>query len=92
MLRVRDQGLQVLAAHCGAVAASLIAATPPASVGLPVQATSGAVGSACAAIDGVITTLARRAQTSATKAALSNGEFIATDGAGAHAVASITQV
>jgi hypothetical protein len=58
VLRVSNEGLQVLAAHCDAVSAGLVAATPLPSLGLPVQATSGAVGSAYAALDEVNTTLA----------------------------------
>jgi hypothetical protein len=88
-LRVSNEGLQVLAAHCDAVSAGLVAAAPLPSVGLPNQATSGAVGAAYAALDGVITTLAGRAQTSAVKVAAAGAGFVATDSAGAQSVAAI---
>lgn len=89
MLRVSNEGLQELAAHCGAVSAGLVAATPLPCVGLPTQATSGAVGTAYVALDEAITTLAGRAQTSAVKAAVMGAGFVVTDGAGAQSVAAI---
>ena len=89
MLRVSNEGLQALAAHCDAVSASLVTATPLPSAGLPVQATSGAVGAAYAALDSVITTLAGRAQASAVKAAVAGAEFVASDSAGAQSVAAL---
>jgi hypothetical protein len=88
-LRVSNEGLQVLAAHCDAVSASLVAATPLPIVGPAIQATSGAVGATYAGLDGVITTLAGRAQTSAVKAAVAGAGFVATDGAGAQSIAAI---
>jgi hypothetical protein len=95
-LRVSDAGLQALAAHCEKVSAELVAATPLPSVGLPVQATSGAVGAAHAALDAAITVLSRRAQTSAVKSAVVSAQFAMTDTAGAQQVgaigASISQV
>jgi hypothetical protein len=57
VLRVSDEGLQALAARCEMVSAALVAATPLPRVGLPVQATSGAVGVAHAALDKAITAL-----------------------------------
>jgi hypothetical protein len=92
VLRVSNEGLQVLAAHCDTVSAALVAAAPLPSVVLPIQATSGAVGSAYAAIGAVVTTLAGRAQKSAVKAALAGAEFVSTDAAGAQTVAAIAQV
>lgn len=70
VLRVSEAGLQVLAAHCEMVSAGLVAATRLPSAGPPMQATSGAVGAAYAALDGAISVLAGRAQTSAVKVAL----------------------
>jgi hypothetical protein len=96
VLRVSNEGLQILAAHCDEVSAGLVAATPSLSVGLPNQATSGAVGTCYAAVDGVITVLAGRAQTSAFKITAAGKEFAVTDSAGAQQVAgigaSVTQV
>jgi hypothetical protein len=96
VLRVSNEGLQILAAHCDEVSAGLVAATPSPSVGRPNQATSGAVGTCYAALDGVITVLAGRAQTSAIKVAAAGTEFAGTDSAGAQQVAgigaSVTQV
>lgn len=89
VFRVSDAGLQVLAAHCEMVSAELVAATPLPSVGLPIQATSGAVSAAHAALDGAITVLARRAQTSAVKSAVAGAQFATTDAAGAQQVATI---
>jgi hypothetical protein len=71
-LRVSNEGLHVLAAHCDAVSARLMATTPMSSVALPIQATSGAVGAAYAALDGAIITLAGRAQATAIKASAIN--------------------
>jgi hypothetical protein len=88
-LRVSDAGLQALAAHCEMVSADLVAATPLPSVGLPVQATSGAVGAADAALGGAITVLSRRAQTSAVKSAVAGAQFAMTDTAGAQQAAAI---
>ena len=89
VLRVSDEGLQVLAAHCEKVSAELVAATPLPRVGLPIQATSGAVGAAHAALDAAITVLARRAQTSAVKSAAAGAEFATTDAVGAQQAAAI---
>ncbi|BAX91675.1 hypothetical protein [Mycobacterium shigaense] len=79
ILRVSDAGLQALAAHCETVSAQLVAAAPLPRVGLPIQPTSGAVGAAHAVVGDVITALARRAKTSAVKAALTGTQFAATD-------------
>jgi hypothetical protein len=96
VLRASNKGLQILAAHCDEVSAGLVAATPSPSVGLPNQATSGAVGTCYAGLDGVITVLAGRAQTSAVKVTAAGTEFAVTDSAGAQQVAdigaSVTQV
>ncbi|ORV48022.1 hypothetical protein AWC05_05560 [Mycobacterium florentinum] len=73
-LRVSDAGLQVLAAHCEPISAELVAAAPLPRVGLPIQATSGAVGAAHAAVGGAITALARRVQTSAVKSAMAGAK------------------
>jgi hypothetical protein len=89
VLRVNDAGLQVLAAHCEMVSAELVAATPLPSVGLPVQATSGAVGAAHAALDAAITVLSRRVQTSAVKSVAADAQFAMTDTAGAQQAAAI---
>ncbi|MEE3062825.1 MAG: hypothetical protein VYA67_02520 [Actinomycetota bacterium] len=89
VLRVSDEGLQVLAAHCETVSAELVAATPLPRVGLPIQATSGAVGATHAAVGEVITVLAQRAQTSAVKSAMAGAEFAANDTAGAQQAAAI---
>ncbi len=88
-LRVSNEGLQVLAAHCERVSAALVAATPLPRVGLPVQATSGAVGAAHAALDKAITALSARAQTSAIKSAVAGAQFAATDMAGAQQAAAV---
>jgi hypothetical protein len=88
-LRVSNQALQILAAHCDSVSASLVAATPLPSVAPPTQATSGAVGTAYAAIDCMISSLAGRAQTSAVKVSVAGAEFAATDAAGAQSVGAI---
>jgi hypothetical protein len=88
VLLVSDAGLRVLAAHCEMVSAELVAATLP-SVGLPIQATSAAVGAAHAAVDATITVLGRRAQTSAVKSAVAGAQFAMTDAAGAQQVAAI---
>jgi hypothetical protein len=88
-LRVSDAGLEALAAHCEMVSAQLVAATPLPSVGLPVQATSVAVGAAHAAVGEVITVLSRRAQTNAIKSAVAGAEFAMTDAAGAQQAAAI---
>jgi hypothetical protein len=88
VLQVSDAGLQVLAAHCETVSAESVAATPP-RVGLPIQATSGAVGAAHAALDGAIAVLAQRAQTSAVKSAVAAAQFATTDAAGAQQAAAI---
>jgi hypothetical protein len=92
VLRVSNEGLQLLAAHCDAVSAGLAAATPLPSFGPPIQATSGAVGAVYAALDGAITVLAGRTQATAVKAALAGTEFAASDGAGAQAVAAVDLV
>lgn len=89
VLQVSDAGLQVLAAHCETVSAELVAATPPPRVGLPIQATSGAVGAAHAALDGAIVVLAQRAQTSAVKSAVAGAQFATTDAAGAQQAAAV---
>ncbi|WP_301148601.1 hypothetical protein [Mycobacterium simiae] len=89
VLHVSDEGLQVLAAHCGKVSAELMAATPPPRGGLPIQATSGAVGAAHAALGGAIAALARRAQASAVKSAAAGAEFALTDANGAQQAAAI---
>ncbi|MCV7029076.1 hypothetical protein [Mycobacterium sherrisii] len=89
VLQVSDEGLQVLAAHCEKVSAQLVAATPLPRVGLPTQATSGAVGAAHAALGGAIVVLARRAQTSAVKSAVAGAEFAMTDTNGAQQAAAI---
>lgn len=89
VLRVSNEGLQILAAHCDEVSAGLAAATPVPSAGPPIQATSGAVGAAYAALDGAIIVLAGRAQTSAVKAAAAGTEFAVTDSAGAQEVAAV---
>jgi hypothetical protein len=92
VLRVSNEGLQVLAAHCDAVSAGLVEAAPEPSAGPPIQATSGAVGAAYSALDGVIAVLAGRAQASAVKAALAGIEFTASDSTGAKAVAAVDSV
>ncbi|MEZ0350835.1 hypothetical protein [Mycobacterium sp. pR1184] len=89
VLRVSDEGLRVLAAHCETVSAELVAAAPLPKVGLPIQATSGAVGAAHAAVTGVIAALAQRAQTSAVKSAMTGAEFAMTDTDGAQQAAAI---
>ncbi|MEM6109754.1 hypothetical protein AAHS21_26485 [Mycobacterium sp. 050272] len=89
VLRVSDEGLQALAAHCETVSAELVAATPLPKVGLPIQATSGAVGATRAAVGGVIAKLAQRAQTSAVKSAMAGAEFATTDTDGAQQAAAI---
>jgi hypothetical protein len=89
VLRVSSAGLQVLAAHCEMVSAELVAAAPLPRVGLPIQATSGAVGAAHAAVDATITVLAGRAQTSAVKSAVAGAEFAMTDTAGAQQLGAI---
>jgi hypothetical protein len=89
LLRVSNAGLQALAAHCEMVSAELVAATPLPSVGLPIQATSGAVVAAHAALDAAITVLSRRAQTSAVKSAVVSAQFAMTDTAGAQQAAAI---
>jgi hypothetical protein len=92
VLRVSNEGLQVLAAHCDAISAGLAAAAPVPSVGPLTQATSGAVGAAYAALDGAITVLAGRTQATAVKAALAGTEFAASDGASAQVVAAVDPV
>ncbi|BBY25464.1 hypothetical protein MSTO_56690 [Mycobacterium stomatepiae] len=89
MLHVSNEGLQVLAAHCDAVSARFAVATPVPIVGLPFQATSHAVGSAYAVLDGIIATLAGRSQASAIKAAVAGAEFVASDSTGAQSVAAL---
>ncbi|WP_131829071.1 hypothetical protein [Mycobacterium numidiamassiliense] len=88
-LHVNNAGLQALAAHCDAVAASLVATTPPPSMGPAIQATSGAVGTVYAALDGAIIVLSRRAQSTAVKSAAAGSEFAATDAVGARQAAAI---
>jgi hypothetical protein len=89
VLGVSDAGLQALAAHCETVSAGMVAAAPVPSVGLPIQATSGAVGAAHAAVEEVITALAERAQTSTVKSALTGAQFATTDAAGAQQAAAV---
>ena len=89
VLHVSDAGLQALSARCDAVAADLVAATPSPSVGLPIQATSGAVVTAYSALNRAITVLSRRAQTSAVKSAAAGTKFTVADTAGARQVAAI---
>ena len=90
VLQVSQEGLQVLAAHCEAAAAGLVAATALPSVGgLPNQATAGAVGAAHAAVGRAVKVLARRGQTTAIKAATAGAEFAVTDDAGARNLAGI---
>jgi hypothetical protein len=89
VLHVSDAGLQDLSAHCDAVAADLVAATPSARVGLPAQATSGAVVTAYAALDGATMALARRAQTYSVKSAVAGAQFALTDSLGARLAAAI---
>lgn len=79
----------MLAAHCGKVSAELMAATPPPRIGLPIQATSGAVGAVHAALGAAIAALARRAQASAVKLAAAGAEFALTDANGAQQAAAI---
>jgi hypothetical protein len=88
-LHVNDAGLQALAVHCDAVAAGVVAATPSPSMGPPIQATSGAVATVYAALDGAITVLSRRAQTTAVKSAAAGSQFAATDAVGARQAAAI---
>ena len=90
VLQVSQEGLQVLAAHCEAAAAGLVAATALPSVGgLPNQATAGAVGAAHAAVGRAVKVLARRGQTTAVKAAKAGAEFAGTDDAAARNLADI---
>jgi hypothetical protein len=89
VLRVSNEGLQLLAAHCEMVSAELVAVTALPSVGLPIQATSGAVGAAHGAVDGAIAVLSRRAQTSAVESAVAGAEFEMTNIAGAQQAAAI---
>jgi hypothetical protein len=89
VLRVSDEGLQALAAHCEMVSAALVAATPLPRVGLPIQATSGAVGAAHAALDKAIGVLSARAQTSAVKSAVAGAQFAVADTAGAQQAAAV---
>jgi hypothetical protein len=89
VFRVSDEGLQALAAHCERVSAELVAATLVPRIGLPIQATSGAVGATHAALDGAIGVLAERAQMSAVKSALAGAEFAATDADGAQQASAI---
>jgi hypothetical protein len=89
VLRVSDDGLQLLAAYCEAMSARLVAATPVPSVGLPTQATSGAVGTAYVALGGAVTALAGRVQTSGAEAAAAGVDFVVTDDAAAHDLGAI---
>jgi hypothetical protein len=89
VLHVSNPGLQALALHCETVSTELVSAAPMPSVGLPVQATCGAVGAAYAALNGAIGVLARRAQTSAVKAAAAGTEFAIADAAGARQITAI---
>lgn len=89
VLHVTNAGLQVLAAHCEMVSAELTAAIPLPSVGLPIQATSCAVCAAHAALDGAVTVLSQRAQTSAVKSAVAGAQFAMTDAAGAQQAAAV---
>jgi hypothetical protein len=90
VLRVSDAGLQALATHCEKVSAELVAATSLPSVGLPIQATSAAVGAAHAAVADVITVLSGRVQTNAVKSAVAGAQFAMTDAAGAQQAAAVT--
>jgi len=83
VLRVSSDGLRAAAAHCAAVSEGLVAAAPVPSVGLQVQATSGAVGAASAAVGGAVTVLAGRAQTRGVNAVRAGADFGVTDDAGA---------
>jgi hypothetical protein len=96
VLHVSEAGLQALAVHCETVSAALVSAAPIPTVGLPVQATTGAVGTAYAGVIRAVAVLAGRAQTSAVKAAAAGTEFAVTDATGAQQItaigASINQV
>lgn len=89
VLRVNNAGLEALVAHCEAVAARLVAATPAPIVARPAQATSGAVDAAYTTLGGAVSILARRAQTNAVKAAVASAEFVVTDGVGAQNIATV---
>jgi hypothetical protein len=89
VLRVSDEGLQVLATHCDVVSTSLAASTPAPSAGPISQATSGAVGTAHVALGEAIRVLAGRAQASAVKAGVASTEFAVTDGAGAQQIGDV---
>jgi hypothetical protein len=96
VLRVSEAGLQALVAHCETVSAALVSAQPMRSVGLPVQATDMAVGTAYAGVSTAVSVLARRAQTSAVKGAIAGTEFAVNDAASAQQItafgAAIKQV
>lgn len=90
LLQVSNGGLQALAAHCGAVSARLVAATPVPSGGLAIQATAGAVGHADSALVRAVPVLAGRAQTRGADAARAGAEFDTTDDTGAHNLATVS--
>jgi hypothetical protein len=89
VLQVSSAGLRVLAVQCETVSTALVSAVPMPSVGLPVQATAGAVGTAHAAVIRAVAVLAERAQTSAVSAAAAASEFAVTDAGGAQQVGAI---
>jgi hypothetical protein len=89
VLHVSEAGLRALAVHCETVSAALVSAEPMPSVGLPVQATTSAVGTAYAGVNKAVAVLAGRAQTSAIKAAVAGTEFAVTDAAGAQLITAI---
>lgn len=78
-----------MAVQCEKVSAALMSAVPTPSVGLPVQARTGAVGTAHAAVIRAGTVLAGRAHTSAVSAAAAATEFAVTDAGGAQQVGAI---
>lgn len=89
VLHVTEAGLQALAVHCETVSAALVSPESMPSVGLPVQATTSAVGIAYAGVNKAVAVLAGRAQTSAVKAAAAATEFSVTDAASAQQVGTI---
>jgi len=83
VLDVEGAGLAALSVHCESVSAGLLMAVPVPAIGLPVQATSDAVGGAHLAVAKAVAVLAGRAQSSAVIAAQNQAGFVDTDAAGA---------
>jgi hypothetical protein len=90
-LKASAAGLHVLAAHCGTVSAGLVTATPAPRVGLPIQATSPAVGSAYAALGAAAAVLAGRMEIYGANLGSAGTDFVTQEGTAAAGLDAVDQ-